>query len=137
MEFSHYKSTLESKLLEALWNKYWVQTLSSSPLFTNRDYVTAQIQDLAGKTKQFQETLKQRSSGIGSIGPKAMNKAGEEQMGKLVKSAEKIANEEKMGLMAAMVKEKLFTASAPQVAQSARAAEVNGADTQMADAKAA
>jgi COP9 signalosome complex subunit 5 len=66
-----------------------------------------------------------------------MNKAGEEQMGKIVKSAEKIANEEKMGLMAAMVKEKVFAASAPQVAQMAKVAEVNGADTQMTDAKSA
>lgn len=62
LEVSNYKSTLDSKLLEALWNKYWVQTLSSSPLFTNRDYVTAQISDLAGKTKQVQENLKQRSN---------------------------------------------------------------------------
>ena len=136
LEVSHYKSSLDSKLLEALWNKYWVQTLSSSPLFTNRDYVTAQINDLAGKTKQAQDSLKQRS-GIGPIGPRAKGKGGDEQMAKIVKTAEKIANEEKMGLMAAMVKEKVFANAAAEVAQAARVAEVNGVDTQMADAKAA
>ena len=139
IEVSHYKSTLDSKLLEALWNKYWVQTLSSSPLFTNRDYVTNQIQDLAGKTTQVHDSLKQRSN-IGPIGPRTKGKAGDEQMAKVVKTAEKIANEEKIGLMAAMVKEKVFAGAAPQVADVARVAaampETNGADTQMADAKA-
>lgn len=140
LEVSHYKSTLDSKLLEALWNKYWVQTLSSSPLFTNRDYVTAQIQDLAGKTKEVHESLKQRSN-IGPIGPRTKGKGGDEQMAKIVKTAEKIANEEKMGLMAAMVKEKVFADATPQVAHAALIVppmlETNGADTQMADAKAA
>ena len=136
LEVSHYKSTLDSKLLEALWNKYWVQTLSSSPLFTNRDYVTAQIQDLAGKTKQIHDSMKQRSN-IGPIGPRTKGKGGDEQMAKVVKSAEKIANEEKMGMMAAMVKEKVFGDGAPQVANVARSSEVNGADTQMADVKVA
>jgi COP9 signalosome complex subunit 5 len=135
LEISHYKSTLDSKLLEALWNKYWVQTLSSSPLFTNRDYVTAQIEDLAGKTKQVHDSLKQRSS-IGPIGPRSKGKGGDEQMAKVVKTAEKIANEERMGLMAAMVKEKVFATGAPQVSDVAKAVETNGTDTQMADVKA-
>ena len=135
LEISHYKSTLDSKLLEALWNKYWVQTLSSSPLFTNRDYVTAQIEDLAGKTKQVHDSLKQRSS-IGPIGPRSKGKGGDEQMAKVVKTAEKIANEERMGLMAAMVKEKVFAAGAPQVSDVVKAVETNGTDTQMADVKA-
>ena len=134
LEISHYKSTLDSKLLEALWNKYWVQTLSSSPLFTNRDYVTAQIQDLAGKTKQLHEGFKQRSN-IGPMAPRSKGKNGDEQMAKVVKAAEKIANEEKMGLMASMVKQKVFATSIPELAQTAAAVHANGADTQMADAK--
>lgn len=129
LEVTHYKSSLDSKLLEALWNKYWVQTLSSSPLFTNRDYVTAQIEDLAGKTKQVNESLKQRSS-IGPMAPRP-KKGGDEQMMKVVRTAEKIANEERMGLMAAMVKEKLFAREAGTVGEVA-----NGADTAMADVKA-
>ncbi len=138
LEVSHYKSTLDNKLLEALWNKYWVQTLSSSPLFTNRDYVAAQIQDLAGKAKQVEDGLQHRSS-LHPMGPsKGKFKPGEEQLAKVVKSAEKIANEEKMGLMAAMVKEKVFGAQAGQVALAADTVEVNSvADTHMADVKAA
>ena len=136
LEVSHFKSTLDNKLLEALWNKYWVQTLSASPLFTNREYGTRQIQDLAGKLKQVQDSAKQRSS-MGPIVP-SKKKGGDEAMAKVVKTAEKIANEEKMGLMAAMVKEKVFAASVPIIDEAARAVETNGQqDAHMADAKAA
>lgn len=34
LEVSHFKSTLDTQLLEVLWNKYWVNTLSQSPLLT-------------------------------------------------------------------------------------------------------
>lgn len=133
LEVSHYKSTLDNKLLEALWNKYWVQTLSSSPLFTNRDYVTSQIRDLAGKTKQIQESLKQRSSMGGAIGPRPKGKGGDEEVAKVVKTAEKIANEERMGLMAAIVKEKVFSNAAPLIAEAGPATDEK--DTHMDDAK--
>jgi hypothetical protein len=34
LEVSYFKSALDRKLLENLWNKYWVNTLSSSSLLT-------------------------------------------------------------------------------------------------------
>lgn len=134
LEVSHFKSTLDSKLLEALWNKYWVQTLSSSPLETNHDYVTAQIEDLTAKTKLVIDSAKQ-PRGL-SLAPQRKSKGGgDEQMAKVAKAAEKIANEEKTGLMAALVKEHVFASSIPQVAQDASAVDANGADTHMSDAK--
>lgn len=135
LEVSHYKSSLDNKLLEGLWNKYWVQTLASSPLFTNREYVTSQIADLAAKTRELEDNVKARSP-MPPMGP-TRKKGGDEQMAKMVKAAEKIASEEKMGLMAAMVKEKVFAAGAPHVDGAAAAVATDGADTQMADAKAA
>lgn len=36
LEVSYFKSSLDRKLLELLWNKYWVNTLSSSSLLTVR-----------------------------------------------------------------------------------------------------
>lgn len=131
LEVSHYKSTLDSKLLEALWNKYWVQTLSSSPLFTNREYVTKQIEDVAAKTKLVQDNVK-KNNNLPPIGP-GKPRAQDQQLAKVVKAAEKIASEEKMGLMAAMVKEKVFAAGAPQVDEAAKAVAANGGDTQMVD----
>lgn len=52
LEVSHFKSTLDTHLLSLLWNKYWVATLSQSPLYTNRDYVNSQISDHALKIKE-------------------------------------------------------------------------------------
>jgi COP9 signalosome complex subunit 5 len=47
LEVEHYKSTLDGKLLELLWNKYWVQTLAQNPLLTNREYASSQMRDVA------------------------------------------------------------------------------------------
>lgn len=52
LEVSHFKSTLDTHLLEQLWHKYWVQTLSQSPLLTNRDYGSKQLLDLSSKIKE-------------------------------------------------------------------------------------
>ena len=46
LEVSHFKSTLDTLLLEQLWDKYWVQTLSQSPLFSNREFSTKRMRDL-------------------------------------------------------------------------------------------
>jgi len=34
LDVSYFKSCLDRRLLEMLWNKYWVNTLSSSSLLT-------------------------------------------------------------------------------------------------------
>lgn len=36
LEISHFKSSSDTKLLDLLWNKYWVMTLSQSPLVSVR-----------------------------------------------------------------------------------------------------
>ena len=36
LEIEHFKSSLDAKLLDLLWNKYWVMTLSQSALVTVR-----------------------------------------------------------------------------------------------------
>jgi COP9 signalosome complex subunit 5 len=46
LDISYFKSSLDSHMLELLWNKYWVNTLSASPLLGNRDFLVGQIQDL-------------------------------------------------------------------------------------------
>jgi len=104
LDVSHYKSSLDTKILEALWNKYWVQTLSSSPLISNRDYGTNQIRDLARKI--------QNETGAGKrfkAGGAATGKDGDKgQLGKLGVAGSKIAREEDMGLLAAKVKGRVF-----------------------------
>ncbi|KAI9592160.1 JAB1/Mov34/MPN/PAD-1 ubiquitin protease-domain-containing protein [Syncephalis fuscata] len=52
LEVSYFKSSLDTKLLEQLWNKYWTHTLSQSPLIANYDYTTRMMADLAEKLEQ-------------------------------------------------------------------------------------
>jgi COP9 signalosome complex subunit 5 len=102
LEVTHYKSSLDTKILEALWNKYWVQTLSSSPLISNRDYGTKQISDLARKMQQETASNK-RYKGMQTGGGSEKN-----QLAKLGAAGSKIAREEDMGLLAAKVKDQVF-----------------------------
>ena len=117
LEISHYKSSLDAKLLEALWNKYWVQTLSASPLISNRDYGTKQIRDLARKTQQEAGGARRGAfkGGAGHAAFSAGAGGGEgkkDALPKLGRAGSKIAREEEMGLLAARVKERVFSFAA-------------------------
>ncbi|KAF2278764.1 Mov34-domain-containing protein [Westerdykella ornata] len=111
LDVSHYKSTLDTKILEALWNKYWVSTLSASPLFSNREYGTMQIRDLASKLQRENAGQKRLQNIMPGGGAAETGKGG--QLKKLVAAAEKISREEEMGLLAAQVKEKVFMVNGP------------------------
>jgi len=56
LDVTYFKSSLDSKLLDLLWHKYWINTLSSSPLVANRDYNTGQIRDMSEKFLQVDPT---------------------------------------------------------------------------------
>lgn len=101
LEISHYKSTLDTHLLDLLWNKYWVSTLSQSPLFTNREYSSKQMLDLSQKIRNAEKAVQSQSRGL-----KLGNK--DTQLEKVVRDGNKIAGEEITGLMAGEVKAKLF-----------------------------
>jgi len=101
MEVSHFKSSLDTQLLESLWNKYWVSTLSSSSLFTNHEYGTKQMADLAMKMRAAKPVVSMSTAGDAG-------KTRDEKMDKLVKAGNKIAAEEESGLLAVQIKEKLF-----------------------------
>jgi len=57
LEVSYFKSSLDGALLDLLWNKYWVNTLSSTPARTNIDFTTGQIQDISEKLEQSDSSL--------------------------------------------------------------------------------
>ncbi|TVY78576.1 COP9 signalosome complex subunit [Lachnellula suecica] len=119
LEVSHFKSTLDTHLLELLWNKYWVQTLSQSPLFTNREYGSKQMLDLSNKIKEA-STMVGRS-GRQPTGSSAC-KAVDEKIDKAVRDSNKIAGEEMTGLMAGDIKAKLFNGLGDATPQPAAAA---------------
>ncbi|GAA5824744.1 hypothetical protein JCM11251_005324 [Rhodosporidiobolus azoricus] len=68
LEVSHFKSSHDAKLLDLLWNKYWVMTLSQSPLVSNRSYATSQLSDLVAKLRNTETTVAHRC-GIASMAP--------------------------------------------------------------------
>ena len=107
LEISHFKSSLDAHLLGLLWNKYWVSTLSQSPLFTNRDYSSKQMKDLSQKIRKA-ETNVQQSSKMGPMFPRTALLVRDAQLDKVVRDSNKIAEEEITGLLAGVVKERLF-----------------------------
>lgn len=117
LEVTHFKSSLDSHLLDLLWNKYWTSTLSSSPLYTNRDFSNKRIYDhslklqaAASKVRTNVPSMTARPRDLVSSGDTSRNirvqKDGE--MDKLVRAADRIAGEEIAGLWADEVKKKLF-----------------------------
>jgi len=104
LEISHYKSTLDAHLLELLWNKYWVSTLSQSPLFTNREYSSKQMLDLSQKIRNAEKSIQSSTRG-GHMGGRGSK---ESHMEKVIRDSNKIAGEEITGLMAGEIKAKLF-----------------------------
>jgi COP9 signalosome complex subunit 5 len=102
LEITHFKSTLDTHLLELLWNKYWVSTLSQSPLFANREYSNKQILDLSQKIRNAEKIVQVNAK----VGPKLGGK--DTQLEKIVRDSNKIAGEEITGLLAGEIKAKLF-----------------------------
>ena len=101
LEITHFKSSLDSHLLELLWNKYWVSTISQSPLFTNRDYSNKQMLDLSHKIRNAQLQLT-------AMRPGPVRSGNDTQLEKIVRDSNKITSEELTGLLAGEMKEKLF-----------------------------
>ena len=46
LDLSFFKSSLDAHILDLLWHKYWVNTLSASPLVTTRHLAAGQYADI-------------------------------------------------------------------------------------------
>lgn len=102
LDVSHFKSTLDTEILSLLWNKYWVATLSQSPLFTTRDFGSKQMMDLSQKVRKA-------ARGIESGGARSSSaSAKDQQLDKVVRGGQRIVSEEVKGLLASELKMKLF-----------------------------
>ncbi|KAK3322228.1 JAB1/Mov34/MPN/PAD-1 ubiquitin protease-domain-containing protein [Apodospora peruviana] len=126
LEVEHFKSTLDTSLLELLWNKYWVQTLAQNPLLTNRDYSASQMLDLASKVQEVVKDVRGgRSGGVAGAGGSVLSGWGalaggagggpagkggvDRRLEKIVRDVKQVAAKERAGLMATDVKAKVFT----------------------------
>lgn len=106
LEVCYFKSSLDRRLLDSLWNKYWVNTLSSSSLLTNADYTTGQIFDLSDKLEQSEAALGRGGFMLGGTDPH--EKRTEDKLLKATKDSSKTTIEIIHGLMAQMIKDRLF-----------------------------
>lgn len=105
LEVSYFKSSLDRRLLDSLWNKYWVNTLSSSSLLTNADYTTGQIFDLSDKLEQSESALG-RGFVLGGTDPH--DRSTVEKLIKATRDSCKTTIEVIHGLMAQIIKDRLF-----------------------------
>jgi len=121
LEVQVFKSSLDTELLNLLWNKYWVNTLSQSPLISNRAYAASQLQDLEQKLHKSATHVLQTKPVIPSLpsqstdkpaplsSVKKQDKKDQNQLAKVVKDSSKIAIEAQHGLIAQVIKDVLFS----------------------------
>jgi len=105
LDVTYFKSALDRRLLDSLWNKYWVNTLSSTSLLTNAEYTTGQIFDLSEKLEQSESSVGNRSIILGN---EPHEKKGEDKLAKATKDSSKTTIEVIHGLMTQIIKSRLF-----------------------------
>uniref|UniRef100_A0A803LYQ7 MPN domain-containing protein n=2 Tax=Chenopodium quinoa TaxID=63459 RepID=A0A803LYQ7_CHEQI len=115
LDITYFKSSLDCHLLDLLWNKYWVNTLSSSPLLGNGDYVAGQISDLAEKLEQAENQM--GHTRFGSIITSQRKKEEEPALAKITRDSTKITVEQVHGLMSQVIKDILFNSVRPDRSQ--------------------
>lgn len=112
LDISYFKSSMDNAILNTLWNKYWVATLSASPVLSNSSFMTAQIKDLADKIEQAEGQLSHMRGGGGSyLGGADRGKKEDTQLRKIVKDSSKLCREHLQGFMSQVSKEVLFNPS--------------------------
>jgi len=67
LDVSFFKSSLDSRNLDLLWNQYWVNTLSSSRLGDNRKLVAGQVGDIESALVAAEKGLKRGGGGAAAI----------------------------------------------------------------------
>ncbi|KAJ7622732.1 hypothetical protein DFH06DRAFT_1447245 [Mycena polygramma] len=78
LEVEIFKSSLDTELLGMLWNKYWVNTLSQSPLISNRAYAISQPSDLHQKLFKAQSAVTSTRAAVPVL-PESQNFAAKQE----------------------------------------------------------
>jgi len=111
-----FTSSLDTRLLGLLWNKYWVNTLSQSPLISNRAYAASQLNDMHQKLSKAQSLVSATRAQAPTLKDskeltkdEKEKKKEENQLTKSVRDSTKIAVEAQHGLIAQVLKDILFS----------------------------
>ncbi|KAF6756372.1 JAB1/Mov34/MPN/PAD-1 ubiquitin protease-domain-containing protein [Ephemerocybe angulata] len=109
-----FKSTLDNELLALLWNKYWVNTLSQSPLISVRTFIVVtaiwislvKATSTVGSTRPIIPTYEKEGA---QKKEKEDKKKEENQLAKSVIDSTKIAVEAQHGLISQVIKDVIFS----------------------------
>lgn len=113
-----FKNSLDNTLLELLWNKYWIDTLSSSPLLHNRAYCNQMIQDCVQKMDQI-DTASVSQSRFRMVMHEPKKRKEDHPLNKVAIDASKNAGEQIQGLSSQVLKFSLFHGRSPGNCQAA------------------
>uniref|UniRef100_A0A0X3NR38 COP9 signalosome complex subunit 5 n=2 Tax=Schistocephalus solidus TaxID=70667 RepID=A0A0X3NR38_SCHSO len=102
LDVSYFKSSLESRIISLLWNKYWVNTLSSASILAQPNHLTDLTKDLGEKVGTTVSTVNRISLDCSRL---------QDKLHKCSKDATKIAMEQMHALMGQLVKDSLFNVS--------------------------
>jgi COP9 signalosome complex subunit 5 len=111
LDIEFFKSPLDKRLLELMWNKYWVNTLSSSPLLMNAGFVTGQLSDLTTKLETAERQLSVSGRG-GRMFSSDGKKKEETKLAECVRTSSKTSIEVVSGLATQLIKEAIFNTAA-------------------------
>ncbi|PAA90559.1 hypothetical protein BOX15_Mlig014433g2, partial [Macrostomum lignano] len=101
LEVSYFRSSLDSHLLNRLWSRYWVSTLSSNTLFSQSDYLLSQSRDLADKLEQAEAGMGRQSALMDALD-------SDDRVAKLARDTGRLVTEELSALSGLLIKDLLF-----------------------------
>jgi COP9 signalosome complex subunit 5 len=109
LDIEYFKSRTDTTLLNLLWNRFWVSSLASNALVTNRDYFAKCVGGVAKAMEDAEEDLLRSASGgmMGGLGGKSK---GPDRLAKAAQTSTKTTTEQLHGLMTQVVKNSLFNA---------------------------
>ena len=106
LEVTFFKSSLDGYLLDALWNTYWVSTLSASPLLTTSHLTTGQLKDIC-KKMEGAASMTSKAGKFQFFDPKKKKKE-DNRLEQVTKDTTRLAVEQAKGLSTQFLKEILF-----------------------------
>jgi COP9 signalosome complex subunit 5 len=113
-----YRSTADAVELDLLWNKYWMQTLTASPLTTNSHFTDGRLAQMLGRVDAAETAVaRQRPGGLARAAAAASRQrraaSGTGQSDKdplepLLKTSSGTTNEVLQGMLGLLVKDAVF-----------------------------
>lgn len=97
-----FRSTADKDALDLLWNRYWMQTLSVSPLVANRNFIESRLNEL---TSKYEGAIKNASA---SGGGRKKNAQSNDAMAPLSRGVSGSTSEVLQGVLSMVVKDRVF-----------------------------